>query len=137
MTMSVWSSLLAQQRNEALDDLLSRWHHWQTQQTSTARGHAARSTVVGDYIVSRQHDDANGALYDDEEQVTMRAVQANVDNMAEPYRSAAYVMARSLCLGPSAFTSPRLPKFPAERDRVLAHARQWLILRLVGAGMME
>ena len=136
--MSVWSQLLEQQRNEALDDLLSRWHHWQTEQgKSTARGHAGRSTVVGDYIASRQYDDENGALYDDEEQSMMRAVQAHVDNMAEPYRSAAYVMARSLCLGTSAFTSPRLPAFPAERDRVLAHARRWLILRLVSGGLIE
>jgi hypothetical protein len=136
--MSVWSQLLEQQRLEALEDLLSRWHHWQTEQgKSTARGHAARSTVVGDYIVSRQYDDENGALYDDEENIAMRAVQSNVDNMTEPYRSAAYVMARSLCLGTSAFSSPRLPQFAAERDRVLAHARQWLILRLVSGGLIE
>lgn len=136
--MSVWSALLEQQRQEALDDLLSRWHHWQTEQgKSTARGHAGRSTVVGDYIASRQYDDVNGALYDDEENTAMRAVQANVDNMTEPYRSAAYVLARSLSLGTSAITSPRLPTFPKERDRVLAHARQWLILRLVSGGLIE
>lgn len=136
--MSIWTDLLVQQRDETLDDLLSRWHHWQTTASkSTARGFAPRSQVVGDYIISRQRDDWNGALYDDEEQVVMRAVQSNVDNMTEPYRSAAYVMARSLSLGTSAFTSPRLPQFPAERDRVLAHARQWLILRLVSAGLME
>jgi hypothetical protein len=136
--MSVWLQLLEQQRAEALDDLLSRWHHWQTEQGhSTARGYASRSQVVGDYIVSRQRDDWNGALYDDEENVAMRAVQANVDNMTEPYRSAAYVLARSLCLGTTAFTSPRLPQFPAERDRVLAHARQWLVLRLVSGGLIE
>ena len=136
--MSLMSEALDILRNDALDDLLSRWHHWQMEQgKSTARGHAGRSTVVGDYIASRQYDDQNGALYDDEEQVAMRAVQANVDNMTEPYRSAAYVMARALCLGTAAFTSPRLPAFPAERDRVLAHARRWLILRLVSGGLIE
>ena len=136
--MSIWQATLDQQRSEALDDLLSRWHHWQIESSkSTARGHAARSQVVGDYIVSRQHDDVNGALYDDEEQVAMRAVQANVDNMTEPYRSAAYVLARTLYFGHSVISSPRLPAFPKERDRVLAHARQWLILRLVSAGLIE
>lgn len=136
--MSIWADLLEQQRQDALDDLLSRWHHWQTEQSkSTARGHAARSLVVGDYLISRQYDNDNGALYDDEENAAMRAVQANVDNMTEPYRSAAYVMARSQCLGTSAITSPRLPMFPAERDRVLTHARQWLILRLVSGGLIE
>jgi len=134
---TVWQKLLQEQRSAALDDLLSRWHHWQTQQSSTTRGHAGRSLVVGDYIASRQYDDVNGALYDDEEDVAMRAMQSNVDNMAEPYRSAVYVIARALCLGTSAFTSPRLPQFPAERDRVIAHARQWLTLRLISAGLME
>lgn len=135
--MSIWTKLLQDQRDAALDDLLSRWHHWQTQQSSTTRGHAGRSLVVGDYIASRQYDDVNGALYDDEENVAMRAVQANVDNMDEPYRSAAYVIARALYLGTSAISSPRLPQFPAERERVIARARQWLTLRLVGAGLME
>ncbi len=136
--MSIWQATLDQQRSEALDDLLSRWHHWQIESSnSTARGHATRSQVVGDYIVSRQHDDVNGALYDDEEQVAMRAVLANVDNMSEPYRSAIYVLARSLYFGHSVISSPRLPKFPAERERVLAHARKWLILRLVSAGLIE
>lgn len=136
--MSVWQATLDQQRNEVLDDLLSRWHHWQVESSkSTARGHAARSQVVGDYIVSRQHDDVNGALYDDEEQVVMRAVQANVDNMDEPYRSTIYVLARSLYFGHSVISSPRLPRFPAERDRVLSTSRKWLLLRLVSAGLIE
>ncbi len=136
--MSALLEMTKSQRSEALDDLLSRWHHWQTQSmTTTARGYAHRSLVTGDYVTSRQYDDANGALYDDEEQQIMRAVQANVDNMDEPYRSAIHVIARGLCLGVSVFQSPRLPHLPADRDRVIEHARKWLTLRLVSAGLME
>lgn len=136
--MSALSEMVDVMRAEALDDLLSRWHHWQTECfNQTARGYANRSLVTGDYITSRQYDDQNGALYDDEERVIMRAVQANVDNMSEPYRSAIYVIARTLYSGVSVWRSPRLPALPAERDRVIAHARQWLTMRLVAAGLIE
>jgi len=129
------AAVLLAERNAALDDLLSRWHHWQLG-ARVGRGHSDRSLVTGDYRTSRQYDDQNGALYDDEEVQTMRAVQACVDNLIDPYRTVVYVLARALYLGTSAFVSPRLPADRAMRAELEAEARRRLIARLVDAGVI-
>lgn len=122
-------------QTEMLDDLLCRWHHWQ-QQARLTRGYNSRSLVTGDYKVSRQYDDANGALDADIEDTVMRQVDFEVTEMKEPYRSAIYADARALSLGLAVFTSPRLPENPVERKMVMAQARNVLLARLISAGVV-
>jgi hypothetical protein len=119
----------AADRQAQLDDLLSRWHHWQSS-ARVGKGHANKALVCGDYRVSRQYDSDNGALDSEIEARTMKAVQSAVDRMADPHRAAIYVIARAINLGTSAVSSPRLPQDRAEREAVIAQARVMLIQRL-------
>lgn len=123
------------ERQERLDDVLSAWHHWQIDRSArVGRGFSNSSPVVGEFhLTSRQYDDQNGALYEDEEDERMGIVQAQVNEMDDPYRSAVYVMARAIYLGVRVFHSPRLPERADVRDLVIATARVQLILRLTKA----
>lgn len=132
---SAVTSLVDSLRSERLEGLLAEWHQWQ-QNARVGRGFNNRALVVGEYRVSRQYDDANGALDDDLDEITMKQVDFQVREMAEPYRTAIYCLARALTLGMAVFTSPRLPSDRAQRDAVVAKAREMLTGRLVSAGVM-
>jgi hypothetical protein len=121
--------------DEILDDLLSRWHHWQ-QGEKIGRGHNRKALVIGDFKISRQYDDANGQLDSDLEAQTMRSVNFQVREMEDPYRAAIYVNARACMLGLDVYTSPRLPADPAAKALVIAKARLLLTGRLLAIGVM-
>lgn len=124
-------------RAELLDDLLSRLHNDLMQRRqSVSRGYSSFSPAVGRYLVSRQYDDDNGALYDDEESDLVDKVERAILAIPEPGRSALYAQARALCLGTSAITSPRLPVDQAARAKILAEARELLALQLIAAGLL-
>jgi hypothetical protein len=116
-----------------LDDILSRWHHWSASRP-ISRGYAPKSLVCGEYKVSRQYDDSNGALDSDLESATMKTVDFQVSEMADPYRSCIHALARSLCCGYAVWSSPRVPY--GQRKEVEAKARVLIVARLVGAGVM-
>lgn len=118
-----------------LDDLLSRWHQWQ-QGERVARGYAPKALVVGNFRSSRQYDDANGQLDADLEHRTMRVLDHQVREMAEPWRAALYADARACMLGIAVFTSPRLPADRQERERIVQQARRQLAARLSVVGVM-
>lgn len=117
----------------ALDDLLSRWHHWASSRPA-CKGFAPKALVCGDYRTSRQYDDTNGALDDDLDASTMRTVDFQVSEMADPWRSAIYALARSLSCGYAVWSSPRIA--PGDRQAVEAEARKRLTARLVSAGVL-
>jgi len=124
---------IAIERESACEDVLSRWHWWQGR-SRVARGFNSRSWVAGDYAISRQYDDENGALDDELEAHTMQRVDFEVREIADPWRSALHTLAMSLCTGAAAFHSPRIA--PADRERVTCEARAMLIRRLVSAGVI-
>lgn len=117
-----------------LDDLLARWHRWQSDHVG--RGYNRRALVVGEYVTSRQYDDSNGALDDRLDNMQMRAVEFAVGQMVDPYKAAIYAQARALHVGVAVFNSPRLPVDPCERMLIVAGARQILTARLQSAGVM-
>ncbi len=120
---------------ELLDDILCRWHHWQ-QGYRGARGWSGKSLVAGDYRVSRQYDDANGALDSDIEASIMKDVDFQVTEMIDPYRTAVYVLARNLSTGVAVFSSPRLPVERIALAEVMRMARALLLTRLIAAGVV-
>jgi hypothetical protein len=123
----------AASRDEAIDDLLARWHWWQGR-SRVGRGFNNRSAVAGEYAISRQYDDDNGALDDDLENLTMRQVDFEVRELSDPWRSALHALAMSLCTGAAVIHSPRI--MPADRERVTAEARVRIARRLVVAGVI-
>ena len=134
--MSVWTDLLEEQRQAALDDLLSRWHHW-CMSERVAQGYEGEAAGFDAYQTSRQYDDQNGALDDAIENDIMTALNAIVDNMAATAQLVLRDQARALCLGVDVFRNPRLPASREVRGELLRQAREELIERLVAGGIME
>ena len=122
-------------RDAMLDDLLIRWWQWKTP-IQPARGHGSVSLGFESFRVTRQYDDQNGALFDDEEAGTMKLVEREVNFLDTTHRVVIYVLARALTVGAAVFASPRIPQDKAEQERAVAQARQALADRLTGAGLM-
>ncbi len=118
-----------------LDDLLCRWHHWASADRFT-RGWNDRALVVGEYVISRQYDDSNGALDAAIERRIMRAVDFQVSEMADPHRAAIHANARGLAHGCAVFGSARLPADREERATLVIEARLMLMRRLHKAGIV-
>lgn len=131
--MTAAQDALRRERDEAVDDLLSRFHWWQGR-ARVGRGFNRRSLVVGEYTASRQYDDENGALDDELEDQTMRQVEFEVSQLGDPWRSAIHAIAKSLCTGAAVFHSPRIAA--ADHARVSAEAREQLLRRFVAAGLI-
>ena len=129
--MTDTETLLAAQ----LDDILSRWHHWASN-ARIVKGFASRALVCGDFKVSRQYDDTNGALDGDLEDSTMKAVDFQVNEMLDPWRTAIHCNARNICAGVSVWSSPRLPQDKDARAAVVVVARGMLHKRLTAAGVL-
>lgn len=118
-----------------LDDLLIRWHQWR-QGYTPSRGFNDRSLVTGDYQISRQYDDANGALDDAIETTVMRQVEFEISELPPLEHIAICVLARALVVGSMVFMSPRLPADRHERDELMRRSRTLLTARLLSAGVM-
>lgn len=128
--MNVWKDMLDQARQEALQDLLSRWHQWQ-HADRVASGHNSSGTGFQDYRTSRQYDDENGALDAAIENSIMASVQACVDAMPFELRPACYMMARNAAVGAAVFRCR--PISQALQDK----ARAELLRRLISAGVVD
>jgi hypothetical protein len=122
-------------REALLDELLVRWWQWKAPIQPTL-GHGSVALGFESFRVTRQYDDQNGALYEDEEEQIMRAVEREVNFLETHHRTVIYVMARALTLGVLVFSSPRLPSDRVERERLVKQARGCLAARLVSSGLM-
>ncbi len=121
-------------QNAILDELLSSWHRW-AKGESHADGFASTSAGLGDWRASRQWDDQNGALDGELDKSTMKTVDFQVSQMADPYRAAIHMNAKNLAAGRNVFQSPRVPT-GIEGANILKAGRAMLVLRLVNAGVI-
>lgn len=135
MTEQTYAQELAELQSETLDSLLCQWHQWAESERGV-RGYASRALVCGEYRSSRQYDDVSGALDDELDRVTMKAIDFNVREMAEPYRTGIYCLAKALVTGVAVFRSPRLPESDQARRMVVAQARNILTARLISSGVL-
>ena len=126
---------MTETQSASLDDALSRWHSWQ-HGAIVARGWAPKALVCGDYQVSRQYDDGNGALDSDIDDARCRQVDHDVREMQDPHRSAVYCHARNLSTGRTVWASPRLPQCRAARAALVAESLQIIARRLVASGII-
>jgi len=117
-----------------LDDILIRWHQWEPGRVG--RGFNDRALVCGEFRVSRQYDDMNGALDLEIEDAIMAQVDFEIEELMHPWRTAIHVLARALTVGCEVFTSPRLPADREEREAIVQQARVQLTQRLLAAGVM-
>ena len=135
MQLDAQQQRIEDDRQKQLDTVLADWHRWQ-EGARVSRGFASHALVVGEFRISRQYDDCNGALDDDLRKSTCKIVQCVVDQMPDPWRSAAYILARECCTGLAVWSSPRLPQSPAERQAVMLETRGKLVRRLVVEGVI-
>ena len=117
-----------------LDDLLSRWHSW-------ARSYSPVPTCGADPMFrnaksAKGWDTTDQVVEDELNDKTMKAIDFQVGEMADPHRSAIYIHARNCCTGRNVWLSPRLPADPLERARILGEAKSMLTRRLLSAGVM-
>lgn len=122
-------------REALLDELLVRWWQWKKPIQPT-RGHGGVALGFEGFRVTRQYDDENGALYEDEEAQVMKAFEREVNALDSQHRTVVYVMARALTLGVAVFSSPRIPDEKQAREQVIRAARAALAHRLTAAGLM-
>ena len=120
--------------DEALNDLLSRWHAWASDER-TALGYPSVSASANQYRASRQYDDATGALDQDVENVIMAGVDACVWSIPQPYRIALHINARNLSTGVFVWRSPRMPEDPIACAFLVSDAREMLLVRLRDRGL--
>lgn len=120
---------------ELLNDLLSRWHHWASQFRHVA-GYNTCSAAMHQFRTSRQYDSENGALDQDVENRIMAAVDACIDRVPQPLRTALWINARNLSTGCAVWRSARLPENDMQRALVVAEARSRLVDLLAQRGML-
>lgn len=134
--------MLMTEADQILDDLLSRWHHWM-------KGKPLNGMDGNPDPLFKQANTRSG--WDSADDVLDREIEANImaavdfhvsgdqrgqGGLAEPYRSAIYILARNCYTGRKVWISPRLPRDPLERGRVIAEARAKLTGKLIAAGVM-
>lgn len=121
--------------SERVNDLLSRWHAWSAGH-AYAHGYASVNAACRMAKASRQYDDQNGSLDAQIDVSLMEAVDAQIDAIADPWRSALMVQARNLYTGASVWNCPRLPRSGGARMEVLVLARKKFVDRLARAGLI-
>lgn len=74
-----------------------------------------------------------------DEQITskiMEAVDFQVSELKDPYRSAIYILARNCATGRNVWLSPRLPADVVARTMIVQEARMQLTRRLMNVGVI-
>jgi hypothetical protein len=123
-------------RNEAMDDLLSRWHNWLAP-INAGRGYGKKSAGCGSYVASRQYDDENGALDAALEHRTMRTVQECYEQLQHPQSTYILTEARNLHTGNSVWRHPRLPMDPGELAEIRVEARGQMLRQMMRRGLVD
>jgi len=120
------SDFVADEVEEAVNDLLKRWHNWSKQDTVVA-GFNTCSSAMEQFRASRQYDADNGVLDQDIENRIMASVEFCIDCVDQPYRTALWINARNLSTGLTVWRSARLPTDAMARALMVGEARALLV----------
>ena len=136
LTIDQVRASLLDERHLAMDDLLSRWHHW-LHPVNVSRGLSSSSAGTELYRSSRQYDDENGALDDGIEHRVMQGVQACHERLEHPHSTVITIEARNLHLGMAVYRSPRLPDDPTALAALRVESRHRMLRQLLRAGLVD
>lgn len=117
-----------------VDDLLSRWHRWRRGYQMT-KGYSSVDAACRDHRSSTRWDWLNGAEEDRADELVLKSVDAAVDRIAQPWRTAIEFEARNLAAGCHVWSSPRLPTGEA-LEVIKIEARNKLIVELHREGVV-
>ena len=126
--------MMQSEHNSILDDLLSRWHGWC--RADKYQNEVAADPAFKGHRSSRQWDSLDEVIDSDLTSSTMKAIDFQVSEMADPYRVAIYINARNCYTGREVWLSPRLPQDREQRKELIAQARTMLLKRLIDAGVI-
>lgn len=124
----------AQATSQFLDDLLRSWHAW-CQRYAYGMGYATVNAACRQARTSRQYDDTNGSLDAHIEDSRLEVVDAVINQIDNPWRTALMFQARNLCIGATVWSSPRLPVCQRARIELLVNAREKFQKGLLHAGI--
>lgn len=116
--------------DEILNDLLSRWHWWAThflygQGFYNAQPYAHMAPPLhGDTWDAPEVRDQHA------ENAELAEVDAAINELPQPHRTAVWINARNLCTGAAVWSSARLPADPIERAQLVVDARALLVVQL-------
>jgi hypothetical protein len=114
-----------------IDDLLLSWHRW-ADKWSPCAGHGSCAMFTG--VKSSRQFDSEGDVADASLHNTqMKAVDFQISEMQEVYRTALQIAARNLSTGAAVWRSPRLPEDAQERGEIVMAAKVELVSRLGNA----
>ena len=119
----------------SLDGLLIIWHEWASTER-VGQGYPSEAPGCKLYRVSRQYDYDNGAADSDADATLGAAIDAIVQQMQDPHRTAITFNARNLKTGLTVWRSPRLPLCPVERSIVIMEARNQITRKLQSVGLL-
>jgi hypothetical protein len=125
-----------QEINEALNDLLRRWHA-HCLNYSPGKGYPSGDAVCRSAPTASHWDWWNGSMDQEVEKKIMEAFDGVMWNVDQPYLTALQFQARNLYTGKQVWTSPRLPIDAMERGVLLMEARNILLRGLAKAGIMS
>ena len=121
-------------QSETLNDLLERWHNWAKSYRPVAG--CGTSAIFKNTKSSRSWDTNEQILDDEIEAKIMQAIDFNVSEIAEPYRTCIHFCARNMATGRDVWMSPRIPADIEQRAKLMAEAREILSNRLINAGVL-
>lgn len=112
------------QLNDLLNEYLVTWHRWSAED-SIAEGYPSRSPSC-----------ALGPAGGSDEGADMEAVDAVIDSIPQPQRTALAFQARNLSSRAQVWSSPRLPANWEERQILLMEARNMFTRGLIAKGLI-
>jgi hypothetical protein len=122
----------------ALDQILIEWHTWGSAKAAYrgVLGYPPKAMVCGEFNISRQYDDQHGMLDAYVDNLTMSAVEKQVEQIENPHNIALRIEARNLATRCYVWSSPRLPADPGQRRIIIRAAREILTTKLLTAGIL-
>ena len=110
--------------------LLALWWRWERSHDLDGLGYPRECPSTAGYRPSRQYDSDSGADEIDALGRTAIRVAAAVHALDDPWRTAAYILARNRATGIDVWSSPRLPADKTERAVILSETVErldWLL----------
>lgn len=118
-----------------LSGLLADWHNYCTH-TQERAGPAGKSAVFGSVPSNSQYDWENGVESALVDKRIMQGFDAAIQRVQQPWLTALQFEARNLAVRYQVWVSPRLPTNRAEREALIAEARNMLLKELARDGVL-
>jgi len=126
--------MMRNENDSLLNDVLVSWHKWACGYKHV--GGINSSPMFRDAKTSKGWDSLSDITDDTLSAATCEGVNFHIFELRDTYRTALQIYARNLVSGVSVWSSARLPSNSEERAILLLEAKNALMRRLLGAGII-